>query len=147
MKALLEEETPPNKGMRRSARLKVEFKESPATQLEKKNHVISEENMISRIWHGWTSRENASAYEQLLQEEILPAIAKRLISGYRGAHLLRRESGNEIEFITILWFDSIDTVREFAGADYEHAVVPEKAQRLLSRYDDRSAHYETIVEP
>lgn len=103
--------------------------------------------MISRIWHGWTSCENASAYEQLLQQEILPAIARRLISGYRGAHLLRRESGNEIEFITILWFDSIDTVREFAGADYEMAVVPVKAQKLLSRYDDRSAHYEIIVEP
>lgn len=97
--------------------------------------------MISRIWHGWTSHENAAGYEQLLQQEILPAIANRLINGYRGAHLLRRDMGNEIEFITILWFDTMEAVREFAGADPELAVVPTKARRLLTRYDQRSAHY------
>lgn len=103
--------------------------------------------MISRIWHGWTASENAAAYETLLRSEILPGIANRGIAGYRGAHLLRRDVPGEVEFVTILWFDSLGAVREFAGADFDHSVVPEKARRLLLRFDDRSQHYETVVEP
>ncbi len=103
--------------------------------------------MISRIWHGWTTREHADAYERLLRSEILPGIAKRGIAGYRGAHLLRREVEDGVEFVTICWFDSLDAVREFAGDDYETSVVPPKARDLLSRFDDRSRHYETRLEP
>jgi antibiotic biosynthesis monooxygenase (ABM) superfamily enzyme len=103
--------------------------------------------MISRIWRGWTTRENASSYQSLLDTEILPGIANRQIKGYRGAHLLRRDLENESEFVTILWFDSLDSLREFAGQDYEVAVVPPKARALLSRFDDRSAHYQTLLEP
>ncbi len=103
--------------------------------------------MIGRIWHGWTSRENAAAYEALRKSEILPAIAGRGIPGLTGAHLMRRDVPREVEFVTILWFESIDAVREFAGEDYETAVVPEKARRLLTRFDARSQHYETVVAP
>jgi hypothetical protein len=103
--------------------------------------------VISRIWHGWTSRENAAAYEDLLKSEILPGIASRRIRGLTGAHMLKRDVPEGIEFVTILWFDSLDAVREFAGPDYEEAVVPEKARRLLTRFDARSAHYETVVSP
>ena len=103
--------------------------------------------MIARGWHGWTSRENAAAYEALLKSEILPAIAARGIPGLTGAHLMKREVPGEVEFVTILWFESIDAVREFAGEDYEAAVVPEEARRLLERFDARSAHYETVIEP
>jgi heme-degrading monooxygenase HmoA len=103
--------------------------------------------MISRIWHGWTSRENASAYEELLKSEILPGIAGRRIPGLHGAHLLKRNVPEGVEFVTILWFDSLDAVLEFAGEDYEAAVVPEKARRLLTRFDARSAHYETVLAP
>jgi heme-degrading monooxygenase HmoA len=103
--------------------------------------------MIARVWHGWTTRGNAAAYEDLLRSEILPGIARRGIRGLTGEHLLRREDGEEIEFVTILWFDSMEAVREFAGEDYETAVVPEKARRLLARFDARSQHYETVIEP
>jgi len=103
--------------------------------------------MIARVWHGWTTRGNAAAYENLLRSEILPGIARRGIRGLTGEHLLRREDGEEIEFVTILWFDSMEAVREFAGEDYETAVVPEKARRLLARFDARSQHYETVIEP
>ena len=101
--------------------------------------------MVSRIWHGWTSHENAAAYQSLLEAEILPGIAARQSDGYVGAHLLRRESDDEVEFVTILWFESPDAVRRFAGDDYEAAVVPPKAQALLSRYDGRSAHYQVLL--
>ncbi len=103
--------------------------------------------MVSRIWHGWTSNENADAYEKLLREEIFAGIAKRAIRGYRGIHLLRRDSENGVEFVTIMWFDSLDAVAEFAGSDYEIAVVPPAARKLLSRFDQRSTHYEVIERP
>jgi len=97
--------------------------------------------MISRIWHGYTTRENADTYESLLQKEIFAGIADKNIEGYRGIQLLRRELPEKTEFITIMWFDSVDSVRKFAGEDYENAVVPEAAQKVLSHYDKRSAHY------
>jgi heme-degrading monooxygenase HmoA len=103
--------------------------------------------MISRIWHGWTTRENADAYEQLLRTEIFSGIAKRSILGYRGIHLLRRDVEDSVEFVTIMWFDSQDAVRAFAGDDYEVAVVPPKARQLLSRFDGRSAHYDVVEAP
>jgi heme-degrading monooxygenase HmoA len=103
--------------------------------------------VISRIWHGWTTREDAAAYEALLRSEILPGIANRNIPGLRGAHLLRRDAPEGVEFVTILWFDTFEAVREFAGENYEAAVVPEKARRFLTRFDARSAHYETVLAP
>lgn len=98
--------------------------------------------MISRIWHGWTTPENADKYEALLKEEIFAGILGRHIRGFKDIQLLRRNVGSEVEFITIMRFDSIDAVREFAGDDYEAAVVPAKARAVLSRFDARSQHYE-----
>ena len=98
--------------------------------------------MISRIWHGYTDPHNADAYEALLREEIFTGIEGREIRGFREIQLLRRDVGAEVEFITVMWFDSLDAVREFAGDDYEASVVPPAAQALLVRYDGRSQHYE-----
>ena len=102
--------------------------------------------MISRIWHGYTTFENADTYEKLLRDEIFTGIRSRNINGYRGIQLLRRKMKKETEFITIMWFDSLDSVKEFAGLDYEKAVVPEKAQRILLRFDKRSQHYEVKID-
>jgi hypothetical protein len=102
--------------------------------------------MISRIWHGWTTLEKAEAYESLLKSEIFVSIKTRRIDGFKGIHLLRRNIGDEVEFITIMWFDSLEAVRSFAGEDYELAVVPPKARALLSRFDARSQHYEVKAE-
>src|SRR5919202_4692565 len=102
--------------------------------------------MIARIWHGWTTPENAEAYQRLLLSEILPGIDDR-IDGFHGAYVLRREAGDEVEFVTVTLFESYDAVRAFAGEDYERAVVVEEGRRLLSRYDERSQHYETVLSP
>ncbi|MGD8666393.1 MAG: hypothetical protein PVG17_14275 [Desulfobacterales bacterium] len=91
--------------------------------------------MISRVWHGWTLPENADTYESLLKSEIFVGIQNRRISGYRGIQLFRRHFEDEVEFVTIMWFDSIDAIRDFAGEDYEVAVVPPKARKLLARFD------------
>ena len=102
--------------------------------------------MISRVWHGWTTPANADAYEALLKSEIFTGIRDRQIAGYRGIHLFRRNLGDEVEFVTVMWFDTIEAVRAFAGEDYEVAVVPPKARALLSRFDARSQHYEVEAE-
>jgi hypothetical protein len=103
--------------------------------------------MVTRLWRGWTARENAAPYERLLLDEIFPAIERRRLAGYRGISLLKRDLGGEVEFVTLMWFDSIEAIRRFAGEDYVVAVVPPKARALLSRYDERSAHYQTVVAP
>jgi heme-degrading monooxygenase HmoA len=96
--------------------------------------------MIARTWHGYTTAQNADAYERLLKTTILPGIHR--VAGYRGAYLLRRAVGSEVEFVTVTLWDSLDAVREFAGPDYEKAVILEEAHRLLARFDARSAHYD-----
>jgi hypothetical protein len=98
--------------------------------------------MICRVWHGWTKRANADAYERLLRTEIFHGIAQRSIAGYRGIELLRADGDDAVEFVTLMWFDSLDAVRGFAGTDYQTAVVPPAARVLLERFDQRSAHYE-----
>jgi len=103
--------------------------------------------MITRIWRGWTTHDNAPVYEQLLLTEIFPGIAARNVPGYQGISLCRRYLDNEVEFMTIMWFDSIAAVKAFAGEEYETAVVPSKARAVLARFDERSAHYETVVQP
>jgi heme-degrading monooxygenase HmoA len=99
--------------------------------------------MITRIWHGWTKPDNADKYEELLRSEVLPGIHR--IAGFRGAHLLRRNGSTEVEFVTLTYFDTLDDVRAFAGEDYTVAVVPAEARKLLSRFDQRSEHYETVL--
>src|SRR5215216_4901008 len=100
--------------------------------------------MIKRIWHGWTTNQNAEAYEALLRHEVFLNIANRKINGFRGIELLKRELGEEVEFVTIMSFDNLESIVEFAGKNYETAVVPEQAQRLLSRYDGISQHYDLL---
>ena len=102
--------------------------------------------MISRIWHGWTKREDADRYEKLLRSEVLPGIHR--IRGYTGAFLMRRDaSDNEVEFVTITQFTDFHAVKAFAGEDYERAVIAPGAGQLLTHYDERSAHYETLLTP
>ena len=96
--------------------------------------------MIARIWHGYTKPEHADAYEAMLKPELLPGISEA--AGFRGSYLLRRDAGAEIEFITIMIWDSIDAICAVAGADYETAVIPAERLKYLARYDEKSLHYE-----
>ena len=102
--------------------------------------------MISRIWHGWTTDENADKYESLLRAEILPGIHR--IRGYTGAYLLRRDAADdEVEFVTMTQFTDMKAVIEFAGKDYERSVIAAGADKLLSHCDARTAHYTTLMTP
>ena len=106
--------------------------------------------MIARIWNGWTNNANADRYEELLRTRVLPDIAAQNIPGYRGADLLRRveaEQDDEVGFVTVLWFDSLEQVEAFTGDDYAVAHVPPEARELLLRYDARSQHYDHVRGP
>jgi len=96
--------------------------------------------MIARVWHGYTKPEHADAYEAMLKPELLPGISKA--PGYRGSYLLRRNLEGEVEFITVLLWDSLDAVRAAAGPDYETAVIPEERRQYLCRYDAKASHYD-----
>jgi len=96
--------------------------------------------MIARIWRGWTKPADAKAYQKLLRDEIFPSIAARNIEGYRGAELFVRENGDEVEFITLLRFDSMDAVKEFAGSDASKPVIFPKAEALIARME-KARHY------
>jgi len=101
--------------------------------------------MIARIWHGFTKAENADKYESMLKPEVLPGISK--VAGYKGTYLLRRNHDHEVEFITFMLWDSLDSIRAVAGENYELAIVPEERRKVLSRWDERSQHYEIVQAP
>ena len=99
---------------------------------------------IKRVWHGWTTPENADNYQHLLHDEVFPGIEAKKIPGYRSIELLRRDKGDEVEFVTIMTFDSLQNVIDFQGEDYERCYVPDDAKLVLKRWDQESAHYELI---
>ena len=99
--------------------------------------------MIARVWHGYTKPEDADAYEAMLKPELLPGISAA--PGYKGSYLLRCDRGHEVEFITILFWQSLDDLRALAGADYEAAVIPEERRKYLSHYDARAEHFEVAA--
>jgi heme-degrading monooxygenase HmoA len=96
--------------------------------------------MIARIWHGYTKPEDADAYENMLKPELLPGVGK--MAGYRGSYLLRREVGSEIEFTTVMIWDSVEAIKAVAGDEYETAVIPEERRKYLARFDTKSIHCE-----
>jgi hypothetical protein len=96
--------------------------------------------MIARHWRGWTDRQNADAYESLLKSKVLPSLKE--IDGYRGGYLLRSDGPQEVEFVVINLFDSLDAVKRFAGIDYAVPVFEPEARKLLSRIEPVAMHYE-----
>lgn len=100
--------------------------------------------MIVRIWHGWTSLENADSYYNILTNQVIPGIKKMKLEGFNKIDILRKTHSQETEFITMMYFDSIEHIKNFTGEDYEVAHVPEEAQLILSRWDLRSLHYELM---
>lgn len=100
--------------------------------------------MICRLWRGWTSRENAAAYETVVRGQVIPGIEARAVDGFLHIDLMRRDAGDEVEFQTIMWFRDLESIRAFTGEDYAASHVPPAARAALSRFDERAAHYEVI---
>jgi len=100
--------------------------------------------MICRQWRGWTTPDNADGYERIVRGEVIPGIEARAIPGFRHIDLLRRETGDEIEFVTLMWFDSIEAIKAFVGDDHAAAHVPDAARAVLARFDERVSHFEVL---
>ena len=99
---------------------------------------------ICRLWRGWTTPENADAYERIVRGDVIPGIEARSIAGFRHIDLMRRELDDEVEFQTLMWFDSLEAIKAFMGDDYAVSHVPAAAQAVLKRFDERAAHFEVI---
>jgi heme-degrading monooxygenase HmoA len=102
--------------------------------------------VIARVWHGWTKPENGDEYEEFLRGNVFPALTT-IVPGFHGGYVTRRDLDGEIEFLVMTLFESLEAVRAFAGDDYEVPVIEPEAARLLSRTDDRAAHYEVVIAP
>jgi antibiotic biosynthesis monooxygenase (ABM) superfamily enzyme len=100
--------------------------------------------MICRLWRGWTAPENAGAYERIVRREVIPGIEARCIPGFRHIDLMRRDLGSEVEFQTLMWFDSLDAIKAFMGENYAVSHVPAAARAVLSRFDERASHFEVL---
>src|ERR1700747_33051 len=99
--------------------------------------------MIARIWHGFTSLENADGYEGHLKPELLPDLSKG--AGFRGSFLLRKIEKDEVEFVTIILWDSIEAEKVLTGDDYKRAVIPEERKKYLKRFDSEASHFEVVA--
>jgi len=100
--------------------------------------------MIGRIWHGWARTENADAYQRVLEEELLPAIRSGT-EGFLGVNVLRRDDGEEVEFVTFTLWESFDAIATLVGEDYEAAYLPEETRALLDRFVERVVHYQVAL--
>ena len=100
--------------------------------------------MICRLWRGWTTPENADAYQRVLLEQVIPGIEARQIPGFRQIDVMRRDAGGEVEFRTLMWFDSLEAIKAFVGEDYSVSHVPDEARAVLARFDGRAAHFEVL---
>ena len=99
---------------------------------------------VCRLWRGWTTPDKADTYERVVRGEVIPGIEARKIPGFRHIDLMKRDLGGEIEFQTLMWFDSLDAIKAFMGEDYDVSHVPAAARAVLSRFDERAAHFEVL---
>lgn len=100
--------------------------------------------MIARIWHGWTTRANADAFQHLWLTEVVPAVEHRHIAGLMQIDVLRRDCGEEVEFTSLLLLDTIDAVRRYVGDDFTVAQIPADARALLLRSDEHVTHHDVL---
>jgi len=100
--------------------------------------------MICRIWRGWTTLENADAYQHIVHTEVIPEIEARSIPGLRRIDLMKRVIAHEVEFQTQMWFDNLEAVTVFMGEDYARSHVPPRARAVLKRFDENASHFDVI---
>ena len=99
-------------------------------------------NKITRIWRGWTTLENAPIYEDMLINEVFPTVKKNGVAGLEKVSISTKQHNDEVEFYLVLLFDCLESVKTFAGENYETAYIPDNAKRVLKRYEPTAQHYE-----
>ena len=101
--------------------------------------------MIARTWRGETTQEDAEKYQHYLQSSVLPEL--RAIPGFCGAYVLRKSSQGGFEFSVVTLWQSMESIRRFAGERPEEAVIPAPAKAVLIRYDETVSHYDVLASP
>jgi heme-degrading monooxygenase HmoA len=96
--------------------------------------------MVARHWRGWTKLQDADSYERLLKETVLPELKK--IEGYNGGYVFRKDASEEVEFVVVNLFESLEAVQRFAGPNYEVAVFEPEAKKLFCKIEPVATHYE-----
>ena len=101
--------------------------------------------MILRIWRAYADTLSADRYPRHLLDKVRPELEK--IAGFRGLLLVTRQHGDEVEYIVQTLWDSMDSVRTFAGPNPDRAVVEPAAAAMLVRFDETVDHYEVLSAP
>ena len=102
---------------------------------------MNKKNKIIRTWKGWTTLENAPIYEDMLINEVFPKVKRKGVEGLEKVSISTMKKKDEMEFFLVLQFDSLDSVKIFAGENFEQAYIPDNAKRVLTRYDKTAQHF------
>ena len=100
--------------------------------------------LVCRLWRGIATNENAPRYETIVREQVIADIEAREMPGFLHIDLARRSVPEGVEFLTIMWFDGLDAVTRFVGADHEAAHVPTEARAVLLSFDPRAARFDVV---
>lgn len=103
---------------------------------------MNRSHKIIRTWKGWTTKQNAPIYENMLINEVFPTVKKNGVTGLEKVSISIKHNEEDVEFFLVLQFDSLESVKAFAGENYETAYIPENAKQVLSRYNKTADHYE-----
>ena len=96
--------------------------------------------MIARLWRGQATNAQADAYFRHVTGTVFPSLKD--LAGHRGAWLLRRQAEGQTEFLALTLWESLDTIRAFAGDDNATAIVEPEARAVLADFDNFARHYE-----
>ena len=101
--------------------------------------------MIARVWRCTAANDKAADYIEHFNHGVLPEL--RQIDGYKGAYILRRELNDGVELTVVTLWQSMDSIRKFAGENVETAVVASGAQAVLRTFDQTVIHHEIVLSP
>jgi len=101
--------------------------------------------MIARIWRGITRESDKDSYFEYLQQTGLKECAS--VPGNRGVWVLRRVNQGTAEFTLISLWESWDSIKAFAGADYKRAVYYPEDEKFLLEMTPQVEHYEVLSSP
>lgn len=99
--------------------------------------------MIARIWHGMTPRSKSDEYIEYLNRTGVRDYQNT--EGNLGVHILRRIEGEQAHFLTLTFWDSVESIKKFAGKDYEKARYYSEDQEYLLEFEEHVLHYEVVL--
>lgn len=99
---------------------------------------------IKRVWHGWADPANADLYQEILTTLVISDIESKNLVGLRKMEVLRFDHDDEVEFVTMMTFDSLEQVVQLQGDDYRKCYVPDAAKAVLSRWQDEATHFSLV---